>query len=70
GMSMEHRSAVQQAFSRDEVQVVAATIAFGMGINKPDIRILVHFGMPQSLEAYYQQTGRAGRDGAQARCVM
>merc|ERR1719401_1033685 len=69
-MSMPNRSAVHHAFTMDEVQVVVATIAFGMGIDKPSIRRVVHYGCVRSLEHYVQQCGRAGRDGQDAECLM
>eukprot|EP00903_Cladosiphon_okamuranus_P019699 g18102.t1 len=70
GMSHEDRKAVHHAFVRDEVQVVVATIAFGMGIDKPDVRTVIHCGLPKTVEAYYQQTGRAGRDGLPSKCIL
>ena len=69
GMSAEDRYGVHKAFIADKTHIVIATVAFGMGIHKSDIRLVVHFSLPQSIEAYYQQTGRAGRDGARSQCV-
>ena len=70
GMTATERARVHHAFVRDELQVVVATVAFGMGIDKPDVRLVVHYGLPKTIEGYYQQTGRAGRDGLSSRCVL
>ena len=70
GMDTTARSAAQEAFQRDDVDVIVATVAFGMGIDKSNIRYVIHRDMPKSVEGWYQEIGRAGRDGADADCVM
>ena len=70
GLSESERSITQEEFTKDNIQIIVATVAFGMGINKSDVRFVLHLNLPQNIESYYQEIGRAGRDGLRADCLL